>query len=32
MGNPLFFLFPFLRSWFQSRLKLQAEIVAFATK
>ena len=28
MCNPIFFLFAFLRSWFQSRLRLQAEIVA----
>ena len=28
MCNPIFLLFAFLRSWFQSRLQLQAEIVA----
>ncbi len=28
MRNPIFLLFVFLRSWFQSRLQLQAEIVA----
>jgi putative transposase len=28
MCDPIFLLFAFLRSWFQSRLHLQAEIVA----
>jgi putative transposase len=28
MCNPIFLLFAFLRSWFQSRLQLQAEIIA----